>query len=344
MKIKPLQKFQSFYKKTISKSGSKIAFKLFEPHDKHGYQKEHIIELLNNAEDFLISEMGYTKYTETSGFRFLPEYTEFAKSYGPNLEDSAYIWKEVSGYAKKQVEELKSNEIRVFDIRNDEDFNFLQPLFREEILKIKSVLNQVRYSEKPFPVPPPFNKCLCFNCTLEKVVIPDLEFYSDIYGVLSKDKISKRIYINEIPAKYKSLFREDHYKSHVQRPDVLGHRLVEREDGLKIYHLNIKYKGKPKGYYLKETHSLFIMLYVKMFALFWEPLSPEEFGVKFSGQIRLRDQLKRCIYCRDYFLSRGQNPPKANGNYGKGEWVICDNVECGKKRNKAKKAQAIKST
>lgn len=178
--------------------------------------------------------------------------------------------------------------VRILDIRNDDDYALLKDFFSEEMSKINDVLNDLRYPKKEFPIPLPFTKCGCINCLALGLSIPDLFFRTDSLGT----------------------------------NQTRGQITIE---GSRTYHSQVP--SKPLGYYGPETHTLFIMMYLSVFIHLWEPLQSQEFK-KSKKQYRLRDSLKSCVHCNDYFLSKMTVHPKKDGKYPFGVYPCCNKPKC----------------
>lgn len=98
-------------------------------------------------------------------------------------------------------------------------------------------------------------------------------------------------------------------------------------------------RSKPLGYFNPETHSLFIMLYLQTFVILWEPLKPKTPKAK-KGQHRLRDFLKRCSFCNDFYLSRRTMELNQDGEYLRGNYPCCNDPICISKNNSEKTKRA----
>jgi hypothetical protein len=105
--------------------------------------KHQIIELLESLEAEL------PIYSETSGFRNLPDY------YFRDIDifqDSAFLWNSPSKKMERAVKEVEERGGRVFDIRVDRDYDTLRPFFKSEFDNYRSLFAHLSKSKNPMPV------------------------------------------------------------------------------------------------------------------------------------------------------------------------------------------------
>jgi hypothetical protein len=220
-------------------------------------------------------------YSQTSGFRNLPSYyydsTDQLKR-NKIFNRSAFIWADPSEEINKKISEVENRGGVIFDIRKEKDFKTLAPFFIEEYNSLKEILINITGTEEAFPVKPPFMKCPCFHCMVIGKPMVDLFFTTDLLGRYKNIEIQHEIRIG-LPER------------ELLENEVIANKNVSWSDHGTI--IEKKVKPKPYGYYEKENHTLFIMGYIHFYLLFETYQDDEK---------KLRQRLKRCNYCNDFYI------------------------------------------